>query len=403
MKVTYITVDGLLDPLGQAQVIPYIQGIKSTVPNVASVRILSVEKKERIDSELNKLKATLKQSNIEWEYFKEQSYFFSFFLKILWLIARIRSAQRCSSMFHLRGLQSLLIFFISLTRKPFVYDVRGVLGEFFETNRFSSPLLKIAVSAIDKWGLLRASHIIFLDQSAIDLTQKLYSVDLNNKSTVIPTAVDRRIFKPHKLQESTTQSKDSQRSRSSLKFVYLGGAKDPYRPDLAIRIVNLFSLSVNKKIEIIFINEFDVEYLKNLCKKSLNRSIEWCVISVPHHLVPNYLVNADFGLICNEPRLHRSTSCPTKLGEFLSCGLSVLAIAGINCIDRLSQNSSQISVIDTNSLFKSDDVEKFIFKALASRTTGGVMRSYLDGELFCLNKAIRKYEKVYQSVISNNM
>lgn len=398
MKVTYITVDGLLDPLGQAQIIPYLLGIKSRVPSVSSIRILSIEKKRRIDSELSELKDRLKQSNIEWEYSKEHCSYFSLPLKVFWLISRIRSARRCSSIFHLRGFQSLLLFFLSMTRKPFIYDVRGILGEFFETKRFSFPLIKIAVTAIDKWGLITASHLVFLDQSALDLTEKLYSLTLNNKSTIIPTAVDRTIFKPNKLEDNRCHTKVGSRPFSKLRFVYLGGARDPYRPDLAIHIVNLFSLSVREKIEVIFINEFDVEYLKDLCEKSLNRSIDWRVISVPHLSVPNYLANSDFGLICNEPRLHRATSCPTKLGEFLSCGLSVVALAGIHCIDRLSQISSQISVIDINSISRKNAEKQFVAKALASRQAGGPMGSYRAGELFCLSKAIQSYGKVYQTV-----
>ena len=53
MKILYITYDGLLDPLGSSQILPYIYGIKEFSD---SIFIISFEKSEKYNigySELN--------------------------------------------------------------------------------------------------------------------------------------------------------------------------------------------------------------------------------------------------------------------------------------------------------------------------------------------------------------
>ena len=64
MKVLYITYDGLLDPLGSSQILPYLIGINDSSK---SIFIISVEKPERYLKDFEKLNRELLDKNIYWE------------------------------------------------------------------------------------------------------------------------------------------------------------------------------------------------------------------------------------------------------------------------------------------------------------------------------------------------
>ena len=71
-KVLFITYDGLLDPLGRSQILPYIIGLSK---KRIGFSVLSFEKKHS-SYEIDKLKKLLKSFNISWYYlkFKEENF-----------------------------------------------------------------------------------------------------------------------------------------------------------------------------------------------------------------------------------------------------------------------------------------------------------------------------------------
>ena len=75
-KCLYISYDGMTDPLGQAQVIPYLIGLSK---NGYSFSLISCEKKERLEKEKNNIISLLKTAEINWEfiYFEENTNLFS--------------------------------------------------------------------------------------------------------------------------------------------------------------------------------------------------------------------------------------------------------------------------------------------------------------------------------------
>ena len=61
-KVLYITYDGLTDPLGQSQVLPYVAGLAANF----EFTILSFEKPARYKAEAAKIQAICDRNNINW-------------------------------------------------------------------------------------------------------------------------------------------------------------------------------------------------------------------------------------------------------------------------------------------------------------------------------------------------
>ena len=64
MKVLYITYDGLLDPLGSSQILPYLYGINDSSK---SIFIISFEKTDKLKILQKKLDSELLAKNISWK------------------------------------------------------------------------------------------------------------------------------------------------------------------------------------------------------------------------------------------------------------------------------------------------------------------------------------------------
>ena len=82
----YITFDGLSDPLGQSQILPYLCGIAK---NGYQITILSCEKEDRLKHEKDGIEALIKSLPITWKYilYDQDGGFFSRFLYIKKLTA----------------------------------------------------------------------------------------------------------------------------------------------------------------------------------------------------------------------------------------------------------------------------------------------------------------------------
>ena len=80
LKVLYCSYDGLLDPLGQSQILPYLYRFKSFI---YQLNVISFEKK-KIISKKDIIKNQLNNKNINWNYFffLENYYFLVKFLII---------------------------------------------------------------------------------------------------------------------------------------------------------------------------------------------------------------------------------------------------------------------------------------------------------------------------------
>ena len=64
MKILCISYDGMTDPLGQSQVIPYLIGLAKKGHDIT---ILSCEKKQQYMKQNSNIKKLLQSNNIKWE------------------------------------------------------------------------------------------------------------------------------------------------------------------------------------------------------------------------------------------------------------------------------------------------------------------------------------------------
>ena len=340
-KALYFSYDGLLDPLGQSQIVPYVSAISDAG---YSLTIVSYEKVERTKEQIKFMEIKLQKIGVNWVRLEFKS-------GKLWAIKRLISGtllvrKLCRDLqpdfVHLRGFVPAVIFQLCRTRVPFLYDFRGfALGEWVDSGKITqSSLLYRVLNQLDRKAVNSASGFVVLEESAKRLLKETYDVP-NVPLKVIRTCTD---TKRYKKRENIKNNENS-----TLRFAFLGGVRFPYRPDLALMLIEkLIEHGFDCNID--FINESDhgiiekAHNLSNISKEKVR------ILGCEHSEIPDILATYDCGIVMVEPSHWRRVCSPTKMGEYLASGLPVISLEGIDAVDELSKRTACVSTVSSEEL-----------------------------------------------------
>ncbi len=388
----YITYDGLLDPLGNSQILPYIENLSD---HGYKFILFSFEKSDRSKQSIRDLYIRLESRGIKWFYLPFKKRRFGYFIRIfqVWLLIKSKIKDIKVLLFHTRGITTAIIYFLCGLKCPLIYDIRAFSGEYIDCRRLSKKsIFAFLLLSFEKYLINLSSGIVVLDQSGADFIHNKYS-RIKAIVKVIPTCTKTNLF--------LKKNKDFKSSSEKIyRLVFLGGARYPYRPDLAIFLVKQL-LQNNIICELDFINERDHEYLSHLCQKYNLPKKSYSIFSVPQKDIPYYLINYDAGLIFNTTGDWRRMSSPTKLGEYLAAGLNVISLSGINVIDTLSRKEPDLfDIFDENDFKK--NISKTRLKQIETKLkdpSNSDKARKLAFIQFDLNIGNKKYKDLYDKLI----
>ena len=132
MKVLYISYDGMTDPLGQSQVLPYLAGLSDAD---TEIYLLSCEKKERSITERKTVEQITSDAGITWipiNYTKSPP-----ILSTLWDLLKIKQAafklneKHDFNIVHCRSYIASLIGLLMRKKfgTAFIFDMRGFYAD----------------------------------------------------------------------------------------------------------------------------------------------------------------------------------------------------------------------------------------------------------------------------------
>jgi glycosyltransferase involved in cell wall biosynthesis len=209
-KVLYISYDGMTDPLGQSQVLPYLTKLSQEKFNF---HLISFEKEIPFEKNKANIQEICDAANITWhpiKYTKKPAVF-----STLWDIYHMNKkafelhAQHQFSIVHCRSYISSLIG-LKMKRKfnvPFVFDMRGfwaderIDGKIWDLK---SPFYKFIYNFFkkkEKQYLSESDRIISLTSAGkeVILDWKVEGVT-RDKIEVIPCCVNLDLFNPSSIQ-----------------------------------------------------------------------------------------------------------------------------------------------------------------------------------------------------------
>ncbi len=391
--VLYVSYDGILEPLGQSQVLAYLERLAQDRP----IHLISFEKPEDWGN-IDQRKAIAKRisaAGICWyplRYHKSPSAIataWDIFQGIIlgwWLIVR-HGLRIIHARSYVPSVMALILK--RLTGSYFLFDMRG----FWADERVDgglwhrdSRLYKIA-KWFERQFLLNADHVVSLTQAAVKIMQGFdYLQGKMPPSSVIPTCADLNRFKP------------SERYCSSERFVlgYVGSAGTWYQFDaVAVTVATLLRLKPNAYF--LVVNRGEHEYIRQCLKEAGVPEQATEIVSATHAEVPMLMARMHAGIFFIKPLYSKQASAPTKLAEFLGCGLPCLVNAGVGDMAEIVCREKVGVVIDT---FEPRSLEEGLKQLLllcddpdiSNRCTIAAHR------YFSLDNGVEQYKEIYKAL-----
>ncbi|GAB4234846.1 MAG: glycosyltransferase family 4 protein [Ekhidna sp.] len=405
-RVLYLTYDGLTDPLGQSQIIPYLAGLSNLGHDIT---ILSAEKSERFDQKKELIKDILTKSGIKWEpviYHKKPPIISTLF-DLYRLKRKAHSIAKNNSLdiVHCRSYLSSIIG-LSLKRKyglKFIFDMRG----FWADERVDGKLWNLR-NPLFKWifKYFKGKEKTFLTESdaIISLTQAgkeemikwVDSSRFMDKISIIPCCVDTSLFDPGTIDPQKLEEKREELNIHHGDFIltYLGSIGTWY---MLPEMLNFFKSlkKVNENAVMLFItpksdhNRIYAEIQNQQLPLSYFR-----VIESGRNNVPTYLSLSNYSIFFITPSYSKLSSSPTKQAEIMALGIPVICNEGVGDTSFIvSRYESGITLSQLNK----DCFEKAV-RAITETTFDPEQLRRGALEYFDLSKGVASYHKIYNSL-----
>ncbi len=389
MKVLYISPDGILDDLGQSQILPYIYGLNNKGYKFV---ILSFERTYRTGEEFLKQKKVLKDRGIEWYYLPFYQAKYNRLLRVLFGAIKINIICRKHNinLVHLRSINAGIIFLVSAIRCPYLYDIRAFAGQLVDYGLLKKSWFSKLIINIEKILINKSAGIVVLDESGAKYLNN--SFNLNIPLQIIPTATNIKKFK-------VDLERIADFTNETLKFVFLGGAQFPYLPREALKFLKiLLKNKIDCNVDII--NKSHHKFIYKVIEELNFPRDKIRIFSLEPSKIFNYLPNYDCGLVFIETGDWIKMSSPTKIGEYLAAGLHIVGLEGIEILDRLSKESISVDLLPRNFDFKGitlneiKGITKNIKNENRKKNSISIAKKFYD-----IESALKKYLKIYKSIL----
>jgi len=403
-RVLYITYDGLTDPLGQSQVLPYLAGLAAVGHRIT---VLSCEKPGRMAQDGNRMRRQCEAAGIGWTplaYHKRPPILSS----ALDAAALQRAALRlhreqsfdivhCRSYIPARaGLALKRRFGVKL-----LFDMRGFWpDEKVEGNNWplANPLYRAVYRYFKRLEsrLLRgADHIVSLTEAG--KAQVLTRPELAHdpaQITVIPCCVD---FDHFPL--ATAERRKSARDRLAIPadahvLAYLGSLGAWYMLDEMLDFFKLYQ-SRHDAARFLFVTPDEPHAIRLVAAARGIDPDRLLIAAATRDEVPGLLAAADLGIFFIRPVFSKTASSPTKMGEMLAVGLPILANAGVGDVEAMVEDMEcGVAVRD----FTSEGYTEALGR-LGSLDGSPDERRRKALPWFDVKLGIERYDRVYRSLL----
>lgn len=403
-KVLFISYDGLTDPLGQSQILPYILGLASKGYRFS---IISFEKKERFRNKASVIKEQIRHAQIDWHPLP-----FTTFPPI---IAKYRDKNRMfrkaqklykKDQFPIIHCRSYIAAECGLALKrkygvKFLFDMRGFwVDERVEGHiwNLKNPFFKQAYRIYkDKEAgfISNADWIVSLTEAAIS-EMKTWPSWHQAPTSVIPCSADFNLFR---IPDTEQQMKSRQLhgfSPNDLVIGYLGSIGTWYM----LNEMLLFLAVLKKKIpasKFLFVTPGDKKEIFSQAKAyGIDRKDIQVVFSERKDLPAN-MACMDLALSFIKPSYSKIASSPTKLGEFFAMGIPVIANAQVGDVEQIVKNTTGGCIIEDFSVKSFENAIEQI-PALQDMSREKIRKKAF--EYYNLETAVEKYYLIYNSLVS---
>lgn len=394
MEILYISYDGMTDPLGQSQVIPYLIGLTKKGYNFT---ILSYEKRDRYIQFGKQISKQLKENSIVWvplRYHKRFSVIatsYDTFLGFLYLLFFI-PVQKIKILHCRSYISSILgLLFHKIYGTKFIFDMRG----FWADERIEGKIWKgkgplyYSVKFLEREFLKAADEIVVLTNRAKEIIRE-WGYSVSNVS-VIPCCVDTAYFKFDEIVREELRRKYNLDNK--FLFIHAGSLESWYMKEEMLDYFKVVCSIMSNAHFLILTHSDKKMFLRLISYKGLDPG-DFTFLSVPYAEIPRYLSAADAGNFFITPVFSKLASSPTKFAEYLSCGLPVVINNKIGDLESyVEDNNIGVIVNEFSDIEYRNSLKKLLNLLQDKELKMRCRQVALDN--FHIDRAVEKYAQIY--------
>ena len=386
-NVLYLSYDGMTDPLGQSQVLPYIIGLTK---KGFHFHLISFEKPDRFHAHKKDILKICEDNGIVWVpmlYTKRPP-----LLSTVWDVWRMKrkafslNKEHSFSIVHCRSYLSALIG-LSMKRKfktAFLFDMRG----FWADERVDGNIWNLK-NPIYKWvyKYFKRKELLFLKEADYTVSLTLAGKNemltwkgitgLNERVKVIPCCADLNLFKPV--------------SRDSEEFTlgYLGSLGTWYMlTEMLMVFKKIKEINPNAKFHFLTKDDPGIIYSEI---KEIGIQLEDIIVEESDRKdIPFKTRNWNFSVFFILPCFSKLSSSPTKQGELMGMGIPIICNSGVGDVDSIVEKYQSGHVVPNINRLNLDEV---LNKKFDKQTLRKGANDY-----FSLIKGVESYHMIYENI-----
>lgn len=401
-KILYISYDGMTDPLGQSQVLPYLRGLSK---HGYEFHLVSFEKHDRFIQHKSHIQHICDEAGINWH---PQDYAVEGGLKkTRKQIKRMKKVVRYLHQIHQFDMTHCRSYISALAGMELkskhgvkmLFDMRG----FWADERvdgglwnLSNPLYKLIYNYFKKKELQYfngSDYTISLTEAGKKEILSWPKIRSDIGIEVIPCCVDLDLFDPEKISEEQQDKLKSYHGLSDADVVmgYVGSIGTWYMlPEMLDYFEEFKRHEPNAKF-LFVTGEKPETILLEAAGKGINEE-DIIITSCLHKDVPLHISLFDLSIFFIRPTFSKKASSPTKQGEIMAMGVPLVCNAGVGDTDTIVEKYNAGIVLPecTAKAYQNGIIDPLSFKK--ERIMQGA------NEYFSLEEGVKRYLRVYEKI-----
>ena len=399
-RIVYFSYDGLLDPLGSSQVLPYIYRISEI--EKFKIEIISFEK-TRDQKNIEKLKKFLSSKNIDWIpliYTKKPPILSTIWdiLRLKKIILKILKSKKIDLM-HCRSYITSLVA-LGFKKKyhiSFIFDMRGfwaderIDGKLWDKYKFPFNKIYNYFKKKEKEFLQHADYTISLTENG---KKEIESWKLPNQSPikVIPCCTDENLFQTKNISDKRDELDIK---KDDFILSYIGSIGTWYMLD---EMLAFFKVLNEKKpnAKFLFITKDDPNLIHHKAKQKGISKEKLIIQPSSRELMPSYIGVSDFSIFFIMPVFSKKASSPTKMGEIMNLGIPIICNSGVGDVDDIMNECMPELLVKDFEKNEYDRIVNLILNDFKPNKEKIVNTSH---QYYSLKQGVKRYKEVYKEIL----
>jgi len=404
-QILYLSYDGMTDPLGQSQVLPYIVGLTK---EGYQFTLVSCEKKERYRQHREIIEQICLEQNIDWQpiFYTKRPPVFSTIWDVLKLNRKVKElhAQKQFQLIHCRSYITSLIG-LGFKQKygvKFLFDMRGfwaderVDGNIWDVSKPHFKWIYSYFKKKEKAFLQHADKVVSLTESGKAEMLSWNIPELTDaKIEIIPCAADFDLFELVNDEKRKAAKVNIGLDSSHFVLSYLGSLGTWY---LADEMLQFFSVLKQKVPNAKFLFLTPDSKASIMARAAVYNLVEedFIVKFSARKDIPNYAHASDFSIFFIKPAYSKKSSSPTKMGELMAMGIPLICNNNVGDVESIMNKA--------NAGFCLDKFTTLTFNNIASELVGW-KENTPDGirtkskEFYSLKNGLNLYVSIYKQIL----